>query len=62
MFQQLPGPPRIFGRNDVTLLEGPQRPEGDVLQVPDGRRDQVECARRKLWKVFVHGPRCARYA
>jgi hypothetical protein len=37
-------PPRVFGRNDVGLPEHPQCPQRNVLEVPDGRRDEEQRA------------------
>ena len=44
MVQELFAVPGILGGNQVHLLQDPQGPEGDVLQIADGRGDDVESA------------------
>ena len=43
MGKELAGVARILGRDQVHLLEDSDRPVGHVLQVPDGRCNDVEC-------------------
>lgn len=40
--QELTGAPGVFGRDDGDFPEDSERPEGDVLQVADGRGDHVQ--------------------
>lgn len=51
IFEQLPGPPCVFGRNDVALAPYAPGAQREVLQVANRRGDQVKRggrARRKL--------------
>ena len=36
--------PGIFRGDEVRLFQNPKGPEGDVLQVADGRGDDIKCA------------------
>src|SRR4030042_3855348 len=40
--KELPGPPGVFGRDQVYFLEHPPGPQGDVFQVADGRGNDVK--------------------
>ena len=42
MIQQLQGVPRIFRQDQVDLFQHLKCPEADVLQIADGRRNEVE--------------------
>ena len=42
--QQHPRPPRVLRRDHVDLAQHAQRPQRDVLEIPDRRRDHVEDA------------------
>ena len=42
--QQLARPARVLGRDQPHLLEDADRAEGDVLEVSDGRRDEIQRA------------------
>ena len=42
MIQQLQGVPGIFCQNQVSFFKHFERPESNVLQIADGRRNEVE--------------------
>ena len=42
--EQLAHPPRVLGQEELALAQDAQRPQRHVLQVADGRRDDVEHA------------------
>ena len=42
--QELPGVAGVFRGDEVHLFQHPEGPQGDVLQVADGRGDDVERA------------------
>ena len=44
MPEQLPGVTRVFGRDDVALLQHAQCAQRDVFQIADRRRDQIKHA------------------
>ena len=44
--QEAPRPPRVLAGDEVDLLEDAERAQGQILEVPDRRRDHVERARR----------------
>ena len=44
MAKQNAGPARIFGSDELDLLQHLDGPEGDVVEVADGRRDDVKHA------------------
>ena len=46
MGEELAGPPRVFGRDEVYLFQNPQSPQRDILQVADGGGNDVKCAFR----------------
>ena len=57
MAKQIPGMPRVLGRDQVGLLQDLQRPEGNVIQVSDRRADDIEHCR--LWagkRCHANGP------
>src|SRR5436190_5613446 len=58
MLEQLTGAARVFGRYEVTLLESTQGAQGNVLEVSDGRGNQVEGAGCERWQrllIAAHG-------
>jgi hypothetical protein len=42
--QQRPRPPRVLAGDQVYFLQHAQSTGRDILEIPDGRRDDVECA------------------
>ena len=39
--EQLPGNAGIFAEDRINVLEGAERPEGDIRKIADGGRDEV---------------------
>ena len=54
MFQQLSRVARVLGGDHVAFLQDAQCAQGDVLEVADGRGDQIKRARHERWRL--HGP------
>ena len=54
MFQQLPGVARILGGDDVALAQHTQRAQRDVLEVANGRGNQIQGARCQWRQCGVH--------
>ena len=54
MLEEAAGAPGIFGRNHVALFESADRSEGHVLQVANGRGNQVEGSRGERWQGCFH--------
>ena len=51
--EQVTGAPRVFGGDQIDFAEHPQRPQRDVLEVADRRRDDEERARRRRNRADV---------
>jgi hypothetical protein len=54
MLEQLPRPARIFSRDHVAFAQHPQRAQRDILEVANGRGDEIKSARRERWMLFAH--------
>ena len=54
MFEQLSRVARVLGGDHVAFLQYAQRVQGDVLEVADGRGDQIKRARHERWQL--HAP------
>ncbi len=49
MVQEPAGVTGILGGDEVRLLQNPHRPEGHILQVPDGGGDDVQYSSRQFY-------------
>ena len=54
MIKQLLGLTRVFAGDHIHFLEHAQRPQRDVLQIADRRRDQIQ---RGLGGNIPHAPK-----
>ncbi len=54
MLQQSPGVARVLGGDDVALAQHAQRAQRDILEVANGRGDEVKRARSQWGQCGIH--------